>query len=257
LPGLDRSRVLHAFQMPDRAIRLDVLLTHLAATAQNAGAEIRSGTPVKSLHRQGGRIAGVVTATGEEIAAQLVILAGGSSGFHFCAEYLEQPAGSQSDVEMISLKTHLVAFQPEIGRLPFCIPDADGLNHIPHPPASVFGTGHWERVTQTKDDPDPKQVELLRRKIHEFFPALPPVAGGSHAWAGTMMQALRVDQIEPGGPLWPAVIDHARQAPHLENLLSIFSGRATLWGQLAEETRQIVLAKLERAPAGTAHPPWA
>jgi glycerol-3-phosphate dehydrogenase len=256
LPGLDRSRIQHAFQLPDRAIRLDVLLAHLAAAAQNAGAEIRTGTSAKSLHREDDRIAGVVTATGEEIAAQMVILAGGASGFHLCAEFLEQRAGGQPAVEMISLKTHLVSYKPEVGRLPFCIPDADGFNHIPHTPASVFGTGHWDRLTQANDDPDAIQVESLRRRIHAFFPALSPEAGGTHAWAGTMMQALRVDQIEPGGPLWPAVIDHARQAPHLANLLSIFSGRATLWGQLAEETRQIVLAKLDRAPTATAHPPW-
>ncbi len=257
LPGLDRSRVQHAFQLPDRAIRLDVLLTQLAATAQNAGAEIRVGTSIKALHRDGGRIAGVMTAMGEEIAAQLVILAGGASGFQLCAEFLEQPPGSQPDVEMVRLKTHLISFQPEVGRLPFCIPDADGLNHIPHPPASVFGTVQWEQVAQTNDDPDARQVELLRKKIHAVFPTLSPEMRGTHAWAGTMMQALRVDQIEPGGPIWPAVIDHARHAPHLENLLSIFPGRATLWALLAEKTRRIVLSKLDRAASGTAHPPWA
>jgi glycine/D-amino acid oxidase-like deaminating enzyme len=257
LPGLDRSRIQHAFQLPDRAIRLDVLLAHLAATAENAGAEIRIGTPVKSLHRQGDGIAGVVTATGEEIAAQLVILAGGASGFQLCAALLEQHAGSQHDVEMIPLKTHLISFQPEFGRLPFCIPDADGLNHLPHPPASVFGTVHWEQVNQPNDDPDSKQIEFLDRKIRAFFPAVSPAASGAHAWAGTMMQALQVDQIEPGGPIWPAIIDHARHAPHLKNLLSIFPGRATLWAQLADETRQIVHAKLDRDPIATASPPWA
>src|SRR5262245_26711278 len=49
LPGLDRSRVQHAFQLPDRAIRQEILLEHLAAAAQNGGAEIRPGTPVKCL----------------------------------------------------------------------------------------------------------------------------------------------------------------------------------------------------------------
>jgi hypothetical protein len=111
-------------------------------------------------------------------------------------------------------------------------------------------------VSQINDRPDPNQVDLLRRKIHDFFPALPPSVEGTHAWAGTMMQALRVDQIEPGGPVWPAVIDHARHVPHIHNLLSIFPGRATLWAHLAEETRRIVLAKLDRATGGTAHPPW-
>lgn len=256
LPGLDRNRVQHAFQLPDRAIRLDVLLAHLAATAQNAGVEIRVGTPVKSLLRRGDRIEKVVTATGEEIAAQLVVLAGGSSGFSLCAEFLEQRAGSQQEGELIALKTHLVSIRPEVGQLPFCIPDADGLNHIPHPPASVFGTARWEPVRQPDDHPDPKQVELLHQRIQAFFPGLCVDTGGTHAWAGTMIQAMKVEQIEPGGPIWPAVIDHARHVPHITNLLSIFTGRATLWSHLAEETRRIVLAKLDVTPATTARPPW-
>lgn len=257
LPGLDRRRIQHAFQLPDRAIRLDVLLEHLAAAARNAGAEIRAGTPVKSLHRVDDRVAGVVAGNGEEIAARVVVLAAGTAGFSMCREYLEQHAGHQHEAEMVALKTHLVSFPSEIGRLPFCIPDADGLNHLPHPPASVFGTGRWKRVTQPDDQPDEREIELLRSRIHEFFPELAPEDAGARAWAGTMMQGLRVDQIEPGGALWPTVIDHSRHAPHLKNLISIFPGRATLWPQLAEEARQLVLAKLELAPISAAHPPWA
>jgi hypothetical protein len=71
-----------------------------------------------------------------------------------------------------------------------------------------------------------------------------------------MIQALRFDQIEPGGAIWPAVIDHARHAPRVANLISIFSGRATLWSKLAEDTRRLVRAKLDSSMPGTAHPPW-
>jgi len=256
LPALDRRRIQHAFELPDRAIRLDILLEHLAASARNAGAEIRAATPVKSLRRVDDRIAGVVTGTGEEIAAQFVVLAGGASGFPLSGEFLEPHAGSQHEAEMVALKTHLVSVRPEIGRLPFCIPDADGLNQIPHPPASVFGTGRWERVSQADERPDSKQVALLRSEIDRFFPSLSH-SGGSDAWAGTMMQGMQVDQIEPGGALWPTVIDHTRHAPHVKNLASIFPGRATLWPQLAEETRQLVLARLETSPITAARPPWA
>src|SRR5262245_3485570 len=256
LPGMDRNRVQHAFKLPDRAIRLDVLLAHLAATAQNAGAEIRTGTPVNRLLRDGNQVKGVATAGGEEIAARLVILAGGSPGFAMTAEFHSHHAGSQPEVELVALKAHLVSFRPEAGRLPFCVPDADGFNHLPHPAASVFGTGRWERTAQPDDQTDPKQVSLLRKKVHEFFPGLATDVN-SQAWAGTMMQALQVDQVAAGGALWPAVIDHSRHAPHVQNLLSIFSGRATLWTRLAEQTRQTVLTKLDTTPAGTAHPPWA
>ena len=256
LPGLDRRRIQHAFQMSDRAIRLDVLLTHLAAAAQNAGAEIRTGAPVRTLKRLGDRVECVVTGSGEQIEAAMVILAGGSMGYPLTAEFLEPRAGSQHDVELVALKTHLVSFQPELGRLPFCIADADGFNHIPHPPASVFGTGRWQQVTQVDDHPDLREVEALRSLVREFFPQLATQAAETHAWAGTMMQALKVEQVETGGPLWPAVIDHARHAPHVQNLLSIFPGRATLWAHLAEETRRVVLAKLELPLAETARPPW-
>jgi glycine/D-amino acid oxidase-like deaminating enzyme len=172
------------------------------------------------------------------------------------AEFQPQHPGSQQEVELVALKAHLVSFQPEAGRLPFCVPDADGFSHLPHPPASVFGTGRWETTTQPDDRIDPRQIALLRRKVREFFPGL-TVDTTAREWAGTMMQALQVDQVAGGGALWPAVIDHSRHAPNVENLLSIFSGRATLWTRLAEQTRQTVLTKLDTTPTATAHPPWA
>ena len=256
LPDLDRSRIQHAFELPDRSVRFDVLLARLAATAQDAGADLRTSTPVQKLVRHSNRIEAVVTASGEEIGAQLVVLAGGAQGFHLCSEFLEPNVGSQHEVEPILLKTHLLATQPEISYLPFCIPDADGLNHIPHPPTSVFGTAGWMQVSSADDQQSSAEVDLLRKKIHEFFPRLAIDANTTRAWAGTMVQAMRVDQIEPGGPLWPTVVDHARYAPHVVNLLSIFPGRATLWGWLAEETRKMALSKLDSSPADTAHPPW-
>ena len=257
LPGLDRARVQHAFQLPDRAIWQNILLEDLAAAAKNAGVEIRTGTPVKCLPIDEGRMPGVVTAAGEEVAAQLVILAAGSSGLAMCREYLEQRPGSQQDFELVPLKVHLAALEPEVGRLPFCIPDVDGLGHIPHPPASVFGLGHWERVSTPDDSTVAKQVERLQHRIHEFFPDLAASPGSLHTWAGTTIQALRLDQIETGVAIWPAVIDHARYPPHITNLVSIFPGRATLWSKLAEDTRRLVLAKLDASPISTARPPWA
>lgn len=256
LPGLEHSRIQHAFQLPDRSFRLDVLLSEIAATATNAGVEIRTGTPVKRLHRQGDRIEGVVTASGEEIAARMVILAGGSSGFELCVEFHPQLAGGQHDVELVPLKAHLAAYRPEVGRLPFCVPDAGGFNHLPHPPASVFGSNRWEQVTQVDDHADAKQVDALRALVHGFFRDLPEDSGSSQTWAGTMIQALKPEQIEPGRAPWPAVIDHVRTAPHIQNLVSIFPGRATLWSHLAEQTRQLVLAKLDTTASSTAHPPW-
>src|SRR5579872_4514904 len=56
LPGLERDRIQHAFQLPDRSFRLDVLLSELAASAANAGVEIRTETPVKRLDQSGNQI---------------------------------------------------------------------------------------------------------------------------------------------------------------------------------------------------------
>src|SRR5262249_40525192 len=109
LPGLDAARVQHAFQLPDRAIRQQILLEHMAATAQNAGVEIRTGTPVKCLPIEDERLAGVVTSAGEEIKARLVVLAGGSSGFALCREFLQQHPGRQHDFELVPLKAHLAS----------------------------------------------------------------------------------------------------------------------------------------------------
>jgi glycine/D-amino acid oxidase-like deaminating enzyme len=256
LPGLDRTRIQHAFQLPDRAIRQDILLDHLAAAAQNGGVEIRAGTPVKCLHVENNRVAGAVTAAGEEVAARLVILAGGSSGFAMCREFLQQDPGSQHDFELVLLKAHLVALEPDEGRVPFCIPDADGFNHIPHPPSSVFGLGLWQRVSTPDSSPAAEQVERLRRTIHEFIPDLASPSRTLHAWAGTMIQALRFDQVDTGTAIWPAVIDHTRHLPRVDNLISIFAGRATLWSKLAEDVRRLVRAKLDDAMPMAARPPW-
>lgn len=256
LPGVDRSRVQHAFQLPDRVVRPDLLLTQLAAAARNAGVEIRCGTHVKCLNRREQRIESVTASAGDEVAARLVIVAGGVSGLDMCREFLEPCAGSQGEVELVPLRTHLVSLEPEVGRLPFCVPDAGGFNHVPHPPASVFGTEHWERARTTAGETESQEVERVCGMIREFFPELAASGGAVRSWAGVIVQPLRVDQIQLGGALWPAVIDHARQAPCISNLISIFPGRASLWPNLAEETRRVVLGKLDVPEVGVAQPPW-
>jgi len=257
LPGLARGRIQHAFELPDRAIRPDVLLTELAATAQNSGVEIRTGAHVARLLVDGPRCGGVVTSAGEEIRAQLVILAGGSRGFDLCEEFAGSHPGSQPDVECVRLKRHLVALDQEVGRLPFCIVDALGLDHIPHPPSSVFGVEAWETVRAEDDRAEASRAEQILALIREFFPKQALGAENIRVWAGTIMQALRLDQIEPGKLLWPAVVDHAQGSAGLANAISIFAGRATLWSQVAEQARKLVLTKLEQTTkTTTAAPPW-
>ncbi|MBS0262188.1 MAG: FAD-dependent oxidoreductase [Planctomycetes bacterium] len=248
LTGLDTTRIRYAFQLPDRAIRTSHLLFRLAAAAQAAGVEVRACTPARCLPIENRRIYGVVTSSGEVIYGQMVILAGGSSGLDMCSEFLEQCPGGQADFELIRLKSHLAALQPMIGPTPFCIPDAGGLNHLPHGTSSVFGSTQWERVSTADDLPIPKHVERLKQTIDEFFPDQISRSDSLQLWAGTTAQALRFDQIEAGRDIWPAVIDHARHVPPVDNLISVFAGRATLWAKLAEDTRRIVRAKLDVGP---------
>jgi hypothetical protein len=67
---------------------------------------------------------------------------------------------------------------------------------------------------------------------------------------------MHFEQIEPELTPMPTVIDHEHEAPHASNLLSVFPGRASLWPQLAEATRLVVLEKLQNGTHQTASPPW-
>lgn len=256
-PGISSEQLQHAFQLPDRAMRVNILLEYLAAAAENAGAEIRTETPISRLTERDGRIEAVVTGRGEEISARLVILAPGAAGAPLLAEYLGPRAGAQSDYELVALKTHLIAIQPQAAAVPFCIVDAEGFNHIPHESKSIFGIDRWDTPRSPQDHAvDPDFENQLWRRISQFFPRLHRSSCQATCWAGTMFQAMRVEQIQPGGAIWPAVIDHARHTPQLDNLLTIFPGRATLWPKLAEETRKLALAKLDTVLPAVASPPW-
>lgn len=257
LGRIQRSRVQRAFLLPDRSIRPDVLLDRLAAMAQNSGAEIRTQAPIARLLRAGDAVIGVATADGEEVYGRLVILATGADGASFWSQILPSEPGCQSLHVLIGLKTHLVAVQPEIGLLPFCVLDRGGFNHLPHAPRSVFGSNRWT-VTSIPNDRTVEAAEIncIWQQIHDFFPDLDRTRHQVAAWAGTTVQAMHCEQVEPGRAPLPTVIDHAQQSPPLHNLLSIFPGRATLWAALAELTRTAVQAKLGTHLHAAVAPPW-
>jgi hypothetical protein len=141
--------------------------------------------------------------------------------------------------------------------MPFCVVDADGFNHIPHAPTSVFGLNRWLPV----GDPSDQQVvgpeiERIWTQIERFFPELDRSGLDVTEWAGTTVEAMHVDQVEPAVAPRPTVIDHSLESPAIENLVSLFPGRATLWAALAEQARKLILAKLEHSPVSAASPPW-
>lgn len=255
---IDRAFVQQAFRLPDCAMRPDLLVTRLGAVAENAGAEIRAETPVSRLIVQDGSVGGVVTGAGEEIAARLVILAGNASGAALWPTETRSTAGGQSEFTRVALKSHLLALSPEVCRVPFCVVDGAGFNHVPHALTSVFGSDRWQVVSNASDQTIvADEIKFLWNTACELFPQLEPSDYEVTEWAGTTVQAMHIDQIEPGHAPLPTVIDHQQESPPTRNLLSVFPGRATLWPQLAEQARRTVMEKLGSHLQPTATPPWA
>ena len=149
LDGVSGPFVQHAFRLPDRGIRLEILLERLGSTAQHSGVEIRTETPVRELLINGDHVQGVVTAKGEEIAARLVILAANLGGFGLWPGNDRPRAIRQTEYTRVALKTHCLAVRPELLDVPFCVVDMDGFNHLPHPGVSVFGSSRWLPISFT------------------------------------------------------------------------------------------------------------
>jgi glycerol-3-phosphate dehydrogenase len=253
---IPESAVQHAFRLPDRAIRCDTLLERLTAKAEYQGVDIRTESSVTALLKSGDQVRGVVTAKREEIEARLVILAANVGGAGLWPE--TSTTCLQTEFTRVALKTHCLAIRPTLATTPFCLVDRDGLNHIPHGPASVFGTSRWIPVLdRTYQQAIGTELERLRNLVANLYPRCRFEEHQIDEWAGTTVQAMHVDQVEPGLAPMPTVIDHEREPPCLTNLLSVFPGRASLWPQLAEATRNVVLDKLKVGSPPTAMPPWA
>lgn len=256
-PELAISRAGKAFELPDRAIRTDVLLRRLAEAAKNAGAEIRTRTSVARLVHRGDSIQGVETTRGETLPARLVVLAGNARGGFLHPGFGTESTGAQREFALMALKTHLVAVQPEISSWPLCVVDAGGFNHVPHPPGSVFGSNRWLPVRDAEDDrADPAEIDRIWEHVRRLFPHVRRDERTCREWAGISVEAMLVEQIEPGKAPLPTVIDHEQDPLPFENLLSVFPGRATLWPHLAEQALQAVARKLEPLQHRIAKPPW-
>lgn len=257
LPGLTRDRISWAMRLPDRSFRPDVLLGQLAATARNAGAEIRPETVVTGLLCEDRRVYGVAVGANEEIRAKLVILATGASRPQVLSQLFHPESGRQSDYQLIWLKYHLRALRPGIDADPFCAVDGVGLNHLPHDSTSVFGTNHWQIVPSADSNQvDADEVTRIERELSRLFPDGFGTDVEVTDWAGTTVQAMHPDQIEPAVAPLPTIVDHSREPCGIENVLSIFPGRATLWADLAESVRTTVLEHMGSRPTEVRKPPW-
>jgi hypothetical protein len=133
---------------------------------------------------------------------------------------------------------------------PYCIVDFAGFNHVPHANDSIFGSSRWLPASDSHDrSVAPGEIDRLRMMIISAYPQFRPQDHEVLEWAGCTVQAMHVDQVEPGIAPMPTVIDHESEPPHVTNLLSVFPGRATLWPQLAELTRVAVIRKLSPSSA--------
>ncbi len=258
LPGLDSSRIQQTFLLPDRAFRPDVLLAQLADTAQNLGVEIRTHTPITELIHQDHIVQGVITGSGEEIHARQVILATGALAGRYWSEVFTPLAGAQPGLTRVILKTHLIAIEPLLGPIPFCVVDRDGFNHIPHQHVSVLGTNRWHVVSRADDiEAEPEEIRILWEDLADLCPECHRDQCTSiQQWAGTTQQVMQVEQIDPTVPPLPAVIDHRQESPSYENLWSVYPGRATLWPRLAEAAYQALIENLGECEVKTNAPPW-
>ena len=247
--GIAASLVRHAFRLPDRAIQTDVLLAFLTAKAEHQGVDVRPGTTVTRLSKGGNRVRGVVTSSGDEIPARLVILAANVGGADLWAAPIAE-TGFQSEFTKVRLKTHCLTVRPRLANSPFCIVDLEGFNHLPHANDSIFGSSRWLPVTDGHDRAVVAgETERLRKLLTTAYPQFRPQDHEMLDWAGSTMQAMHMDQVEPGIAPMPTVIDHETEPPRITNLLSVFPGRATLWPQLAELARVAVMGKLLPSPA--------
>jgi glycerol-3-phosphate dehydrogenase len=259
VPFLTAAEIHNAFLLPDRSIRADALLRQLAETAQTAGAEIRANTRVARLLRVRDEVRGVATALGDEVTGALVVLANNAAGLLPELGPCAKPSPCVADgCAVISLKTHLIAVDPGPTSWPICLPEAEGFSHLPHPPKSVFGADRWLRADGAGDTVVvPGELERLREQVATLFPGFAAAACEAAAWAGTTIQVVPPGRELPTSVAWPGVIDHAEEPSAVGGVISVFPGRATLWGRLADETLRIVSAKVGDTELPVASPPWA
>ncbi len=261
LPALD-DRTMHAFRLPDRSFKPHVLLQHLADIATAAGARIHTHAHVTRLNCEDQRVTSVTTGRGEDLRASLVIIATGASESDLSRYLVCRESCTTSLYTRVTLRAHLMA-TPQLTSQPFCLPDLGGFNHLPHANrgdrrVSVFGMDRWTTVSALEtSDSSEEEYAAIRDNIRRLFPSADLSDSRITCWSGTTVQAMHIEQTQPGLVPLPTVIDHAQEEPCVTNLLSVYPGRATLWNQLAEDTSRVVLQRIRPDSSHTARPPWA
>lgn len=256
LPEMDTSRLAWAYRLPDRPFRPAILLKKLAESARSEGVEIRSHVTVSQLRVADHQVQGVEIGQDEFLPARLVISAAGIHCAELCDQLFRNVAGDQPEYELVHLKTHLTATQPALKSDPFFLTGTDSFNHLPHFEGSVFGTDSWQVVADARLDVDPDAASVIEQRVTKLYPHCLEQSVRKKTWAGVTVQAMHAEDVDPASSLRPTVVDHAHPPDRIENILSIFPGRATLWPILAANVEQLVREKLHVSEIETATPPW-
>jgi len=255
---MDRDQFAWLLRLPDCSFRPHVLLETLANTARSSGVEIRSGTFVSSLLVDEGQVYGVRAGASEEVRAQLVILAIGTASGKLFSPLFMHMVGQQEHYQLAYVKAHLIAVSPATSVNAFHLTGTHSFNHLPHSESSVFGTDRWRAVQDPKDNSvDPHEIKIIEDRVSQFLPGAFENAEVRKEWAGVTVQAMHLDEVDPAQAFRPTIVDHAQQPHGIENVISIFPGRATLWAELAARVEEAVVDKTKRAPTTTSRPPWA
>lgn len=261
LPGLAQGKVSMSFRLPDRSFQPTVLLKKLVDLSIAHGARIHTNSRVTQIERNDEQVTAVVTSNGDRIKASFVVIATNASQADLSRYLVGDGACGQSLYERVTLQAHLTSCTPQICAQPFCMMDERGLNHMPHAQnlsnrVSVFGNNHWKVVTALESHcPSEDESRRIRNQVCELFPNTK--TGDMKDWSGTTVQAMHIDQIDPGQIPLPTIIDHAHESPCVPNLISVYPGRATLWPQLASDAAEIIMARTKRLVVTAVQSPWA
>ena len=251
LPDVDPDRIVKAYRLPDRAFRPDRLIEQLAATARNHGVELRTNTPVGNILIEDGAAVGVDIGGGEKVYGKLVVDATGAFNRLPWSENLNAvPEKLPGDQSLRLLKTHLVSCEANFSSAPFCLLDGENFNALPRGREVIFGSNVWESVTSAAARRlAPERLDAIWRQAERLMPGVRrKEAAGVREWAGVTAVVRDVTGTCSTTPR-SALVNHAQSEPPVERLISIYPGRGTLWGHLAEVVQAYVNQEIDEQPA--------
>lgn len=203
------------------------------------------------------RVQGVRVGASEDVRTQLVILAIGTASGRLFSPLFPNSIGQQDDYDLAYVKTHLLAVSPAATIDAFHLTGRQSFNHLPHGESSVYGTNRWLKVQDPKDNSvDPEEIRIIEERVKKVIPNAFNETKQRKEWGGVTVQAMHLDEVDPAQAFRPTILDHAQQPHGIENVISVFPGRATLWAELAASVEAVASEKTKRASTTTTTPPW-